>query len=99
MTSQHNKAKRWRPWQFSIRALLLLTLVVGSYLGGWMSNEWKSQIDLERAKQQRLEAAQALSQQLQDLRIIDIRKKKDHDAFEETYQRFMKDFKPAPDDE
>ena len=51
MTAQHDKAKRWRPWRFSLRALLVLMLVVASYLGGWMSNEWK-QRELERAKQE-----------------------------------------------
>jgi hypothetical protein len=50
MTTQHDKAKPWRPWQFSIRTLLLLMLVVGSYLGGWMSNEWQRQRELERAR-------------------------------------------------
>ena len=52
MTTHHDKAKRWRPWQFSLRALLLLMLVVVSYLGGWMSNEWKQQRELERSEQE-----------------------------------------------
>ncbi len=52
MTGQHDRSKRWRPWQFGVRAMLLLMLVVASYLGGSMSNEWKRQRELERAKQE-----------------------------------------------
>ena len=52
MTTLHDKPKRWRPWQFSLRTLLLLMLVVASYLGGWMSNDWQRRRELERAKQE-----------------------------------------------
>jgi hypothetical protein len=52
MTTQHDKAKRWRPWQFSIRTLLLLMLCAGCFLGGWTANEWKRQRELERAQQE-----------------------------------------------
>ena len=64
MTTQHDKAKRWRPWQFSLRALLLLMLVVASYLSGWMSNEWKQQLELEQAKQEAQEALRRAAAQL-----------------------------------
>ena len=52
MTSQHDKAKRWRPWQFSLRTLMFLIIVVATYLSGWMSNEWNQQRESERAKQE-----------------------------------------------
>jgi hypothetical protein len=35
MTTQHDKAKRWRPWQFSLAALLLLTALVAIAFGWW----------------------------------------------------------------
>ena len=64
MTTQHDKAKRWMPWQFSLRALLMLMLVVASYLGGWMSNEWKRQREMERAKQEAQETLRRAEAQL-----------------------------------
>jgi hypothetical protein len=30
---------RWL--QFSLRSLLVLTMLLAAYLGGWMSNEWR----------------------------------------------------------
>ena len=50
--NEHRKPRGWRPWQFSLRALMLLTLVVASYLGGWMSHAWQQQREMERAKQE-----------------------------------------------
>ena len=43
MTTQHDKAKRWRPWRFGLRTLLLLMLVVGCYFAGWTASERKQQ--------------------------------------------------------
>jgi hypothetical protein len=52
MTFQHDKPKWWRPLRFSLLALLLLMLVVASYFGGRMSNEWRRQRELDRARQE-----------------------------------------------
>ena len=67
MTTQHDKPKRWRPWQFGLRTLLLLMLVVASYLGGWMSNQWKRQRELERAKPEREASFIEVMQKVEDL--------------------------------
>ena len=40
MPNDRDKKKRWRPWQFSRRALLTLMLAVACFLGGWMANDW-----------------------------------------------------------
>ena len=50
MTTQHDKPKRWRPWQFSLRTILLLMFGVGCFLGGWTANEWQRQRELEQSK-------------------------------------------------
>lgn len=52
MTSQHDKAKRWRPWQFSLRTLLLIMFGIACFLGGWTANEWKRRREMERAQQE-----------------------------------------------
>ena len=44
------KSRRWRPWQFSLRTLLGLMLVVAAFCGGWTTNEWKRQRELEQAQ-------------------------------------------------
>ena len=54
MTTQHDKAKRWRPWQFSLRTLLWIFVVVASFCVGWMSNEWKRAREPERVKPDQL---------------------------------------------
>ena len=35
------KAIPWRPWQFSLRFILLLMLVVSAFLAGWQANEFR----------------------------------------------------------
>lgn len=40
MTSQNDNAKRWRPWQFSLRTLLVTMLVVASFFAGWNARDW-----------------------------------------------------------
>ena len=40
MSSGEQKAKRWRPWQFSLKTLLLLTMFVASFFGGWQAHVW-----------------------------------------------------------
>ena len=67
MTTQHDKAKRWRPWQFSLRTLLVLMLVVASYLGGWMSNEWKQARDLRRAEEMEVEVTQEMEAMMEQM--------------------------------
>jgi hypothetical protein len=44
MTRSEEKAKRWRPWQFSLRALMLLALMAGVFCAGRLSvrNELQS---------------------------------------------------------
>ena len=37
-------------WQFSLRTLLMLVLVIAAFLGGWTANEWKRQRELEQAQ-------------------------------------------------
>lgn len=41
MTFQHNKSKRWRPWQFSVQKVLIVVCVlsVGSALIANLSND------------------------------------------------------------
>ena len=39
-----------------------------------------------------------MAREIRSYFIPDFTDWKDHDAFEATYQRLMKDFKPAPDD-
>jgi len=39
MTSQHDKPKRWRPWQFSVSTLLLLTALVAVAVGWWLDRQ------------------------------------------------------------
>ncbi|MBC8352589.1 MAG: hypothetical protein H8E66_11405 [Planctomycetes bacterium] len=39
MTSQHDKPKRWRPWRFSLRALLILTFGAGCVCAGWLERQ------------------------------------------------------------
>jgi hypothetical protein len=49
MTTQHDKAKRWRPWRFSIRTLLLLMFGASCFFAGWTAHEWQQQRELERS--------------------------------------------------
>ena len=39
-----------------------------------------------------------MAREIREYFIPDFSNWKDHDSFEESYQRLMKDFKPAPDD-
>jgi hypothetical protein len=50
MTKTMQTRRRWRPWQFSLRALVLWTLCVACFFGGWTANEWKRQRELEAIK-------------------------------------------------
>ena len=34
MTTQHDKPKRWRPWQFSLRTLLIIMIFASGYFAG-----------------------------------------------------------------
>ena len=38
MTSQHDKAKRWRP-RFSVRTLVIVVTLVCTYLGCWRATQ------------------------------------------------------------
>jgi hypothetical protein len=40
-SSEHSPAKRWRPWQFSLRLLMLLMFGVETLCAGWTANDWK----------------------------------------------------------
>ena len=42
MTTQHDKAKRWRLWQFSLRMLLLLMLVVAVFVALFSPHPFRS---------------------------------------------------------
>lgn len=65
-----DKPRRWRPWQFSLRTLLILTLAVACFLGGWTTRDWVLERELERARQQaELDRAKAL-RQLRASRVI-----------------------------
>lgn len=62
MTTQPDKPKRWRRWQFSLRTLMLIMFAVACFLGGWQANEWKRQRELDQAQRDadaRRQAAQA----------------------------------------
>ena len=48
MPTQHDNAKRWRPWQFSLRTMLMLMFGAGCFLGGWTAHEWQRQRELEQ---------------------------------------------------
>ena len=45
MTTQRDKAKRWRPWQFSLWTLIILTLVVAAFFAGWQEARVNAQAD------------------------------------------------------
>jgi hypothetical protein len=47
MPSERDKKKRWRPWQFSLRTMMLLMFGASCFLGGWTSHEWKRRRALE----------------------------------------------------
>ena len=47
MPSERDKAKRWRPRQFSLRTLLILMFGVACFFGGWAAHEWKRQREIE----------------------------------------------------
>ena len=36
MTSQHDKAKRWRPWQFSLAVLFLVVTIAALFSAIWL---------------------------------------------------------------
>jgi len=40
MTTQLDKARRWRPWQFCLRTLLTLVLAVSCFFGGSRQNNY-----------------------------------------------------------
>ena len=48
MTTQHDKAKRWRPWQFSLRTLLFLTALTVVCVAWWIDHR-RLAVRLERA--------------------------------------------------
>ena len=39
MSSGGEKPKRWRPWRFSLRLLLLATFGVAIFFAGWTAND------------------------------------------------------------
>jgi hypothetical protein len=40
MSHGEAKTKRWRPWQFSLRFLMLVMFGVATFSGGWVANDW-----------------------------------------------------------
>ena len=49
------KPKLWRPWKFSLRTLLTLTLAFACFFCGWTARDWELQRELERARQEERE--------------------------------------------
>ena len=49
MLNGEDKAKRWRPWRFSLRSLLSLMLLVATFFGGWKANDWYRDRDPKRS--------------------------------------------------
>jgi hypothetical protein len=37
-----NTVQRWRPWQFSLRTLMILMLVVAAFFAGWHARDWQA---------------------------------------------------------
>jgi hypothetical protein len=47
MSQDEPRAKRWKPWQFSLRLLFQLMLVTAAFFGGWVANDWKREREAE----------------------------------------------------
>ena len=72
MTGEGDKATRWRPGQFSLKSLLLWSVVVGLAVGWWIDrnhlSELKLQIKDERSKREKAEVdVEVLRGQLNDI--------------------------------
>jgi hypothetical protein len=52
MAPGNEMAKGWRPWQFSLRVVMLITLVLASFFGGWRANDWHREKNQLRWHQQ-----------------------------------------------
>jgi hypothetical protein len=40
MTGGKEMVERWRPWQFSLKTLLFVTMLAASFFGGWQAHVW-----------------------------------------------------------
>lgn len=40
MIQDEKTVKRWHPWKFNIRSLLLAMFVVAAFCAGWAANDW-----------------------------------------------------------
>ena len=47
MTTQHDKAKRWRP-RFSVRTLAIVVTLVCCYAACWGPTKWQGLLDVQR---------------------------------------------------
>ena len=48
MTTQHDKAKRWRPWRFSVRTLAIVVTLVCVVLALWLATNDRGIADVNR---------------------------------------------------
>jgi hypothetical protein len=68
------KAKRWGPWQFSLRSLLMLSILVGAFLAGRLSV--KNQFERKYSElREEMKDADALLQAFRKVRLQSISEK------------------------
>ena len=79
-----------RSWQFSLRFLVILTLVVAAYFGGWISNEWKHRAEIERAANESAELERAANEP----RIAAMRRR----GFVQAFRKNAKQLEPFVDE-
>jgi hypothetical protein len=74
MSSSEEKTKRWRPWQFSLRFLMLLTFGAASFFGGWQANEFSRRSNLPTPTQSTTVKVIPISNQQRLRKMIDDQK-------------------------